>query len=114
MLLLAPGGDAVKAVAAANRELAEHQRIRSWTVWPESDLPRSPLMKVRREAVTAFLGRESAAVVTTGHATTRPLAEIAQVSDRRKRLDLLADYFCHAPAEHVARREAHRCERSWG
>lgn len=99
VLLLAPDADAVGAVAAANRELVEHQRIRSWTVWPESDLPRSPLMKVRREAVTAFLGRESAAVVTTGHATTRPLAEIAQVSDRRKRLDLLADYFCHAPAE---------------
>jgi long-chain acyl-CoA synthetase len=46
--------DAAEAVRAANRELAEFQQIRHWTIWPEPDLPRTSTGKVlRREVATA-------------------------------------------------------------
>ena len=35
------------AVARANSELAQHQQIRDWFVWPQSDFPRTPTQKVR-------------------------------------------------------------------
>lgn len=39
-------------VAAANQQLETHQRIRSWSVWPDEDFPRtSSTMKVKRGEV---------------------------------------------------------------
>lgn len=55
--------DAGPAVAAANRLLADYQRIRQWITWPEPDLPRTSTGKVLR--------REVARVVSAGHADTR-------------------------------------------
>jgi long-chain acyl-CoA synthetase len=43
------------AVAAANRELAQYQQIRHWTVWPEPDLPRTSTGKVLRREVARLL-----------------------------------------------------------
>jgi long-chain acyl-CoA synthetase len=45
--------DAAEAVRAANRELAEFQQIRHWTVWPEPDLPRTSTGKILRREVAA-------------------------------------------------------------
>jgi long-chain acyl-CoA synthetase len=36
---------ALRAVDAANRSLAEFQRVRQWMVWPETDFPRTPTQK---------------------------------------------------------------------
>ncbi len=40
----------------ANARLAEFQRIRRWVLWPEPDLPRTSTGKVKRAAVTAWVG----------------------------------------------------------
>ena len=47
--------DAAEAVRAANRDLAEFQQIRHWTIWPEPDLPRTSTGKVLRREVAAAL-----------------------------------------------------------
>jgi long-chain acyl-CoA synthetase len=46
---------AAEAVRAANRDLAEFQQIRHWTIWPEPDLPRTSTGKVLRREVAAAL-----------------------------------------------------------
>jgi long-chain acyl-CoA synthetase len=38
-------------IRAANEQLAAHQQIRGWTVWPEDDLPRTSTLKVRKQVV---------------------------------------------------------------
>jgi len=37
-----------RIVRAANGELATHQRIDAWRMWPEPDFPRTHLLKIRR------------------------------------------------------------------
>jgi long-chain acyl-CoA synthetase len=39
------GSTAATAIEAANRSLAEYQRMRDWYVWPEPDFPRTPTQK---------------------------------------------------------------------
>jgi long-chain acyl-CoA synthetase len=51
--LVMRGGDPVEAIRAANAELAEYQRIRRWTLWPEPDLPRGPTGKILHRLVAA-------------------------------------------------------------
>ncbi|MGX2041901.1 AMP-binding protein [Methylocaldum sp. MU1018] len=46
------------AVAEANRRLAPHQQIASWSVWPEADFPRSVTRKVKKDEVVGRLGSE--------------------------------------------------------
>jgi long-chain acyl-CoA synthetase len=41
------------AVAAANVHLADYQKIRTWLVWPEPDLPRTPTGKPRLAVIAA-------------------------------------------------------------
>ena len=55
LVMRGAGDDAAEAVRAANRELAEYQRIRHWTIWPEPDLPRTSTGKVLRREVAAAL-----------------------------------------------------------
>jgi long-chain acyl-CoA synthetase len=91
---------AEQVIARANRGLEAHQRISSWTVWPEPDFPRTSLAKTRRATVAASLeglrrSQEAAPgallAQARGAAETPPptLAEIRQIGDRRRRLDLL-------------------------
>jgi len=47
--------DAAAAVANANRELASHQQIRRWWIWPEADFPRTSTQKVRKPAVAKWI-----------------------------------------------------------
>ena len=46
---------AAQAIDAANARLADFQRVRRWSVWPEPDLPRTSTGKVRRKAVAEWL-----------------------------------------------------------
>jgi len=50
-VLLGEAELADKAVFSANQRLAPHQRIISWTLWPEPDFPRSATRKVRKEEI---------------------------------------------------------------
>jgi long-chain acyl-CoA synthetase len=45
LLLSGPGANGVSAVERANQSLAEYQKIRRWSVWPEPDFPRTPTQK---------------------------------------------------------------------
>ena len=47
--------DAAAAVANANRELAAHQQIRHWFIWPEADFPRTSTQKVRKPALAKWI-----------------------------------------------------------
>ena len=55
LLLRDPSRDAAVAVANANRELAAHQQIRHWLIWPEADFPRTPTQKIRKPALADWI-----------------------------------------------------------
>ena len=63
LVMSGPGANAASAVERANQTLAEYQKIRRWSVWPEPDFPRTPTQKPIlpsiREVVqkTAALGK---------------------------------------------------------
>ncbi len=44
--------DPQAAIGRANKMLAQHQQVRRWYVWPESDFPRTVTQKVRKREVT--------------------------------------------------------------
>lgn len=48
VLLMADPAGAKAAVQQANRQLASHQQVRSFTIWPEADFPRTHTLKVKR------------------------------------------------------------------
>ncbi|HKV28151.1 MAG TPA: AMP-binding protein, partial [Candidatus Acidoferrales bacterium] len=66
VLLLENQADAAAIVDAANKSLAEYQRMRRWVVWEEPDFPRTPTQKPLlpriREVVAAKLGEVKANV----------------------------------------------------
>jgi long-chain acyl-CoA synthetase len=45
------------AVDAANRDLAEYQRVRRWVLWPENDFPRTATQKPRRAEIAVAVER---------------------------------------------------------
>ena len=55
VFLLEEPDEAAAIVARANDRLAEHQRIRGFTVWPEADFPRTHTLKVKKAVVTEAL-----------------------------------------------------------
>ena len=67
LVMRGTGDDAAETVRAANRELAEFQQIRHWTIWPEPDLPRTSTGKVLRREIAAAL-----AITTGGKRTGMP------------------------------------------
>ncbi len=53
--------DPAETIRLANRLLEAHQRIRSWSVWPEEDFPRTPsTWKVRRHQVARHVSEGQA------------------------------------------------------
>ncbi len=84
-------------IEQANASLAEYQRIRHWSVWPDEDFPRTstqkPRINVIRQAVLANLGAKSA-----DQSSSRPLAElIARITgqpatESGRKIDLEADF----------------------
>jgi long-chain acyl-CoA synthetase len=51
VLLMETPEQAKAAVRQANKQLAAHQQIRGFTVWPEKDFPRTHTLKVKRQEV---------------------------------------------------------------
>jgi hypothetical protein len=48
---------AAEVVRETNRLLGAHEQITGYTVWPEEDFPRTPILKVDRKLVRAAVGR---------------------------------------------------------
>lgn len=55
VLILEPGADPQATVGAANARLQPKQRVRGFTVWTESDFPRTRTGKVRKPALLAVI-----------------------------------------------------------
>ena len=55
VLLMEEPGQAKAVVQQANKQLAPQQQIRGFTVWPESEFPRTHTLKVKRQDVLARL-----------------------------------------------------------
>jgi long-chain acyl-CoA synthetase len=55
VLLVNDVGDSIaqQAIEAANASLAEYQRIRTWTIWPDLDFPRTSAGKPRLSVIAA-------------------------------------------------------------
>jgi long-chain acyl-CoA synthetase len=88
VLLLDRGERAEAAVAQANASLEPYERVRSWSVWPEPEFPRTSLLKVRRADVLAR-ARARAGEPRAADAAV-DLEAVRGESDRRRRLELLA------------------------
>jgi long-chain acyl-CoA synthetase len=59
VLIMQPVALAGAAIEAANRELADFQQIRHWSVWPEPDFPRTSTGKILKREVAKRLALES-------------------------------------------------------
>ncbi|MGD8486116.1 MAG: AMP-binding protein [Chloroflexota bacterium] len=59
-----------RIVDAANDELAVHQRIDAWRMWPERDFPRTHLLKVRRDPIREWAGADVPLAVREDHQRT--------------------------------------------
>ena len=55
ILVMHDASNADDAVKTANRRLAPHQQIRSHTLWPDEDFPRTLTMKARRPVISERL-----------------------------------------------------------
>jgi len=67
VLVLEPNTDPGAVVRQANAQLQDHQRIRSWSIWPSSELPRTEgTRKLKRRAIRDWVqsGSSSAPVPT--------------------------------------------------
>ncbi len=51
VLLMDDADKAKTAIQQANKQLASHQQVRGFTVWPEEDFPRTHTLKVKRPEV---------------------------------------------------------------
>lgn len=80
VLVLAPEADAATLVQRANRTLPDGWRIRTWSIWPGSALPRTDALgKLQRAVVRRAVASEAAGVVlaTHGDAVDLVLSELA-------------------------------------
>jgi long-chain acyl-CoA synthetase len=84
VLLLRNGGSPASVIAAANRSLADFQKIRCWLAWPHEDFPRTPTQKpkmdvIRRSAEAQLSGSttETAVVVAPSGTLEELIANVA-------------------------------------
>jgi long-chain acyl-CoA synthetase len=67
LILRDASADPAAIVAEANRRLESHQRIQSWSVWPEEDFPRTAsTMKVKRGEVARRIAQGETAGKSEG------------------------------------------------
>ena len=72
-LLLESPDSAREAVDWANAQLAEQQRVRGFTVWPDEDFPRTHTLKVKNQLVIdAILGGAEESTPTSPRPTSTP------------------------------------------
>jgi long-chain acyl-CoA synthetase len=88
VLLMRNGDEAAakRAVDAANNSLAEYQRIRSWTVWPDQDFPRTSTGKPRLAVIAASVAELSPAKSGDSRGGPRSRSGASALSDLLGRL----------------------------
>jgi long-chain acyl-CoA synthetase len=74
------------AIQQTNRQLASHQQIRGYTVWPEGEFPRTHTLKVKRHEVLAALNTGARAAAPEPKPAVRPVSVdvydlVAQLSE---------------------------------
>ncbi|MEZ5292315.1 MAG: AMP-binding protein [Vicinamibacterales bacterium] len=83
VLVVEPGADPERIVAAANAALEPHQRVRRAHAWPEAALPRTAgTGKLRRLEIRAWAGAGAGAPVPGHVAADRLTAVLADVTGR--------------------------------
>lgn len=55
VLLMDDASQAKMAIQQANKQLASHQQVRGFTIWPEQDFPRTHTLKVKRPELLEML-----------------------------------------------------------
>ena len=96
-LILSDPDSAKQAVDWANSQLAEQQRVRGFTVWPDEDFPRTHTLKIKNQVVinTILSGSEQSAPSSPRPTSTPPtgardlMSIIAELS--RRDLELVPD-----------------------
>ena len=84
VLLLDPGVDAADIVRAANTQLQDHQKIRTSSVWPGSELPRTEgTRKLKRGQIRTWVldGAPASAGTPTGDSVEALIARFARGRD---------------------------------
>jgi long-chain acyl-CoA synthetase len=75
LILRDTAADPAAIIASANQRLEAHQRIQSWSVWPDEDFPRTPsTMKVKRGEVAHRIAQGGK--LPAGQSTASILARI--------------------------------------
>ncbi len=96
VLVLDPGAEAASRVQRANRRLGPQRQVTGWTLWPEPELPRGRLGKLRRGEILERLEdlHESSIETPTSDPTGDPLdlATILRDPDHDRRLESLGAY----------------------
>jgi len=77
------------AIEKANSSLSEYQQIRTWVVWPEFDLPRTPTGKPRLSVIAARATQILDGRQGDGQENAR--ADLSQASSPRSALDQLLE-----------------------
>ena len=72
--------DAEARVKTANGKLMSHQQIQDFTIWPYSDFPRTPTLKIIRKQVVEKIGRKSTKKEEVYGGRDRVCGLIAQVA----------------------------------
>ncbi len=73
LILKDPHADAGALIGRANEHLESHQRIQSWSLWPDDDFPRTAsTMKVKRGEVARRVSVSTDGTPTRGHAAGSP------------------------------------------
>jgi long-chain acyl-CoA synthetase len=76
VLVLAPGTDADAVIRGANAQLQDHQRVRTSSVWPGTELPRTEgTRKLKRRAIRDWVNAGGAAPAAPASDTLEGLLE---------------------------------------
>jgi long-chain acyl-CoA synthetase len=97
VLLLQPGADAGEIVARANQGLLAQQRIQSWTVWPESDFPRTTLLKPQRRVIAERLAQPRP--VPSTPLPPRSIEDLLGIEDVQTRVAAMARFIAQGNAD---------------
>jgi long-chain acyl-CoA synthetase len=90
VLLLERNSSAAEIVRQVNQQLSPHQRVASWTVWPEDDFPRGSLLKPKRNLIQSRM-QQLTATAPECAATVQPsLQDVLNTRDKRTRIRQLA------------------------
>jgi long-chain acyl-CoA synthetase len=90
------GASPASIISQANQTLLPHQRIASWSVWPDPDFPRTTLLKPRRAAIAERLRERAAPLVPPAAAS---LEDVLRIEDRQQRIAELARFIAHDPGD---------------